>query len=137
MHCLLSFINRILFVSIVTFGCMLQAYDYKNEKVIICGVGKNIAPFLPNMIRKIESLGKSFKDYKVIIYENNSIDETVSLLNKWAKDNPKIMIISETLTSEKLAMRTIGHALRDKAPNRMELIAYGRNEVLKRAMSKD
>lgn len=130
---------KIIFVKIFIFCCFninfLQAFNVKNEKVIMCGVGKNIAQYLPNMIQKIEALGNCFKDYSVVIYENNSRDQTVHLLNKWASVNSKITVISETLNSEQLYKRTIAHAKRDSAPCRMELIAYARNEVLKKAMS--
>lgn len=129
---------RTIFLSVMFFGSIvLQAYNPNNEKVIICGVGKNIAPFLSNMIGKIEALGKNFKDYTVIIYENNSTDQTVQFLKQWAKANQKVMIISENLSPEQLYNRTRGHALTNKAPCRMELIAYARNIVLEKAMSKD
>lgn len=111
--------------------------DPKQEKVLICGVGKNIAFALPNMITKIEKLGTQFCDYRVIIYQNNSTDETEDLLYQWAQCNKKIIILSETLTPEKLYARTKSHSLRDKSPCRMELIAYGRNEVLKRSWERE
>lgn len=117
--------------------CIAAKYNPKNEKVIICGVGKNIASCLSNMINKIESLGNCFKDYRVIIYENNSTDSTVAILQNWARNNRKVIVFSENLTSEQLHHRTKAHALRDKAPCRMELIAYARNIVLKRALQDD
>lgn len=111
--------------------------DPKDEKVIICGTGKNIAFALPNMMSKIEHLGHCFKDYRVIIYENNSTDSTKTILTQWAKTNNKIIIISETLTPQQLYARTKIHTLKNQAPNRMELIAYGRNEILKRVFNKN
>lgn len=112
---------------------MFCAYLTFEERVIICGTGKNIAPCLPNMRKKIELLGNFFKDYRVIIYENNSTDGTQALLNKWARENPKVTVITEKLTADQLYNRTKAHALKDQAPNRMELIAYGRNQVLQEA----
>ncbi len=115
----------------------LTAYAAKREKVIICGVGKNIAHALPNMVRKIEELGANFLDYQVIVYENNSTDNTAALLKQWAKANKRVLIISETVSDQELFNRTRSHAKRDEAPCRMELIAYGRNQVLKRALSEE
>lgn len=111
-----------------------EVYDSKNEKVIICGVCKNVSSALPNMIKKIEDLGGHFKDYVVLVYENNSTDATKEILCNWASLNSKVKIISEDLTSEQLHDITIAHAKRDGAPCRMELIAYARNQILKVAM---
>lgn len=117
------------------FASHLSAFVLpRNEKLLILGVGKNIAPCLPHMIRSIETLGEQFKDYHVIIYENNSTDQTADVLSLWMLQNPKVTIISEYLSPEQLHARTKSHALRDKAPCRMELIAYARNTVLKQAM---
>lgn len=110
------------------------AIDPSKERVIICGVGKNIAPFLPNMIQKIERLAYCFKDYRIIIYENNSTDKTKKLLKKWSKTNSNVLIISENLSKKQLHNRTIYHAISDQAPCRMELISYARNQVLTKAM---
>lgn len=127
-----SFILLIIF-GLFNYSC--ATYVPKNEKIIICGVCKNVAQALPNMMRKIDDLGKSFKDYRVFIYENNSADNTVKLLNKWAQKNPKVIIFSEYLTYEQLYQRTKAHTLGNRAPNRMELIAYGRNKTLEQALS--
>ncbi|MFZ5953495.1 MAG: hypothetical protein ACOYT8_00165 [Candidatus Dependentiae bacterium] len=127
------------FKFIFIFGCFVgylnAAINPKNEKLLILGVGKNIASCLPNMMQKIEQLGDYFKDYQVIIYENNSTDNTLDVLNAWMIKNPRVTIISEYLSDQQLSNRTKSHALRDKAPCRMELIAYARNQVLKQAMS--
>lgn len=112
-----------------------ENYDCRNEKVVICGVCKNVAVALPIMIKKIEKLGEEFKDYAVIIYENNSTDESKNQLLCWARNNKKVQLISEDLTYEQLCTRTIAHAKRDGAPCRMELIAYARNQVLNVALS--
>lgn len=114
----------------------LLSYQTKNENVIICGVGKNIEKALPCMIKKIEQLGKHFKDYQVIIYENNSTDKTPRLLKKWAKKNKRVTIISEKFSPLELYNLTKTHALYNKAPCRMEVIAYARNKVLQLSQSK-
>lgn len=102
----------------------------KNEKVLICGVCKNVAPFLDKMKQNIESLGKVFKDYKVIVYENNSTDNTKDLLKRWANINSNIKIISEDLTVDQFQNISKARTFNNK-PCRMEVIAYARNQVLK------
>lgn len=109
--------------------------DYTNHSIVICGVCKNVAPYLPNMIKKIEALGSCFANYAVLIYENNSIDTTKKLLHEWQKTNEKVSVITEDLTERALHNRTYCHALKDDAPCRMELIAHARNTVLRQALS--
>ncbi|MDD4157763.1 MAG: hypothetical protein PHY08_14465, partial [Candidatus Cloacimonetes bacterium] len=126
-------------VALISF-CLFSLHaqiDPKQEKVLIAGVGKDIAFALPYMIPKIESLGTQFADYRVIIYQNNSVDNTEQLLLEWAYKNSKIIIVTETLSEEALYMRTKAHTLKDNAPCRMELIAHGRNEVLKRSWAQE
>lgn len=114
---------------------LFARYDPQNEKVLITGVCKNVAPCLPNMIHKIESLGSYFKDYRVVIYENNSTDQTVQLLREWAKRNPRLILFSENLSESELLARTELRGGGGTKPNRMELIAYARNVVLQEVMS--
>lgn len=88
------------------------------EKVLICGVCKNIGPAVFNTIKNIELLGNQFADYSVIIYENNSSDKTSFVLSQWAKINKKVTFISEKIPAHKLA------------PTRIENISNARNIVL-------
>lgn len=66
----------------------------------------------------MESFGACFADYKILIYENNSIDETVALLTQHAKRNPHIYFVSETIDKDELPA------------TRTENIARARNKVL-------
>ncbi|MFV0339465.1 MAG: hypothetical protein ACK5MA_02380 [Parachlamydiaceae bacterium] len=43
------------------------------EKILICGVCKDVELAVGPSIRNIEKLGKRFQDYTVIIYENNGL----------------------------------------------------------------
>jgi hypothetical protein len=90
------------------------------RKALICGVCKNVGFAVDNTIRNIEKLGKKFDDYAVIIYENNSSDNTVDLFSKWAKENPHVVFISEILSEPP-------HVSRE------EKIARARNIVLELA----
>jgi glycosyltransferase involved in cell wall biosynthesis len=93
------------------------------EKVLICGVGKDIASAIPNTIQNAEKLGSAFDDYRVIIYEDNSSDNTPALLAKWAAANPKVKAVSEVV---------------ENPPQyREEKIARARNIVLSIAKGKE
>jgi hypothetical protein len=92
-----------------------------NGKVLICGVCKDVASATPNTIKQIEELGSQFKEWRAIIYENNSRDQTKELYLRWAKQNARVIFISENLTAEKMA------------PSRSEKIANARNRILEEA----
>jgi hypothetical protein len=47
---------------------------------------------LSHNIFAIEKIGEYFSDYTVIVFENNSIDNTKDILRKWEKDNQKVKI---------------------------------------------
>ncbi len=102
------------------------------DKVLICGIGRNIEAAVPNTIRSATELGSRFADYRIIFYENNSTDKTKPLLQAWADKNPKVKFISE-----KISKRRIVRTLSMKVMNRTEAIARARNIVLDTAMKKE
>ena len=69
----------------------------KNARVVICGLARNIVNYLPSTIQQIEQLANQFKDYRVVIYENDSIDNTQQKLLDWSRENSKVEILSEQL----------------------------------------
>jgi hypothetical protein len=69
--------------------------EMRRHKVVFAGIARDNGPELPMVMRNIEYLGDLFKDYKVIIFENDSLDGTKAILNFWATVNPKIKIISQ------------------------------------------
>ena len=68
--------------------------EMRLHKVVFAGIARDNALELPMVMRHIEYLGALFKDYRVIIFENDSFDGTKLILNVWAMVNPKIKIIS-------------------------------------------
>lgn len=55
----------------------------KNKSVIICGIVRNAEYGLKHNIPVINKLCSSFKNYQVVIFENNSVDNTKKILQKW------------------------------------------------------
>lgn len=102
-----------------------------DEKVLICGVCRNIEKSIPNTIESIEALGAQFDDYRIIIYENNSKDRTKKLLKGWAKREPRLTLISEQVSKKRLTQES---QMKLKIPRRTEKIARARNIVLKEAL---
>lgn len=93
----------------------------KNKTASICGCAKNIAEHLPLSISKIEMISSVFKEVKIFIFENNSTDETLSILNQWASDNKSVEVISENNIPLKATKGWY---------KRVETLSYGRNKVL-------
>lgn len=99
-----------------------------DEKILICGVIKNGAKGFSTVKHYAEEVGSKFLDYRVIVYENNSTDNTKELYSSWAEENPKVIFISEDLTQE-----FIDNFTPKKGDYRTEFIARARNIVLDRA----
>jgi hypothetical protein len=64
------------------------------SRMVIGCTCRNIANNLPNEIVRLETIGQCFKDYRIIIYENDSSDGTRDLLLKWAGQNHRVEILS-------------------------------------------
>jgi len=125
--------NRfIIFLSVLCFHSFANAREL-SDKVIICGVCKNVEPFLSVTVSSMENIGKLFSDYKIIIYENNSTDNTPLILQQWARRNPRVFVTCENLSENELLEISSTRTF-DNKPCRMELIARARNIVLKEAL---
>jgi glycosyltransferase involved in cell wall biosynthesis len=73
------------------YACM------KGASVVICGITKDDAETLPRTIRRIERTGASFREHRVVVFENDSTDGTPAILREWAGRNPNVRILSESL----------------------------------------
>lgn len=103
------------------------------EKVLICGVCRDVADRLPHAIKIVENIGDLFLDYRVIVYENNSTDSTVKILNDWSNKNANVTIYNENVPDAVLS-KEIVNICQGKF-FRPELIARARNIALDKAMS--
>lgn len=65
------------------------------HKVIIAGITRdNIKDFFV-MVKNIEYIGKYFKGYQVILFENDSKDGTKEALKVWQQNNPRVHVINQ------------------------------------------
>ena len=76
---------------------MLQAGEEElaKHKVVVVGIVRDNMLDVYYTKQYIEHTGKFFKDYRVIIFENDSADGTRWLLNNWAKEHDRVKIISK------------------------------------------
>lgn len=107
-----------------------------DQKVVICGVCRDIGKQLFYSKAIVERIGALFADYRVVMYENNSADSTSSLLKDWERQNPRVFVRSETLSRSQLE-RSIVNTTEEGQLFRPEAIARARNEVLDIVFSPD
>lgn len=105
--------------------CFSKNIYTSSDKVLICGVCQNIESSAKHSIKSIETLGKRFGDYRVILYENNSSDRTVKIFQSWAAKNFRVKFITEKIKAK------------DLAKSRTERIAHARNQVLLEAKKEE
>jgi len=90
----------------------MARYDYK---VVVCGCTKNSAAYIEEALKKMYNMQNIFKEFQLLVYENDSADDTVNILNKFGKDNPNFHLFSEKGVREH---------------QRTMVIAHGRNRLL-------
>lgn len=67
--------------------CEGQAAAAK-AKVVIVGMGRDIADILPTSIERLEAIARHFGDWAAVIVENDSTDGTKEILAAWAERHP-------------------------------------------------
>lgn len=120
---MINYILILIFVLLLVFSYLFikfkkDKYDKVENSAVIVGTARDIEKFLKNTIKKLEMISEIFQKYQIIIYENDSKDNTLNILNNWKNNNKNIEIISEKNVS---GLRT-------------QRLAYGRNILLKKAL---
>lgn len=72
----------------------------QTRRVTIAGIARDVAAGLAQTIARIERLGECFAAYRVVIYENDSMDATAEMLRAWSARNGQVRVISETRHEE-------------------------------------
>ncbi len=67
-----------------------------NQRVVICGLARDLEWILPETLRRFESLGEMFADYRIVIYENDSIDRSPEILEEFRQQNARVHLLSES-----------------------------------------
>ena len=114
------------------FNVVLTSEKSIEKKILVLGVIKDGEKVFNNSKQNIQKLVRNFLDYRVIVYENNSLDNTKILYSNWANEDQKVVFLSENLTSSFLQNYTPR-----KGDFRCEFIARARNIVLQKAMSSE
>jgi len=69
-------------------------------KCCICGPVRNCGPFLDKVLQNIEKIGALFEEYEILVYYDNSNDNSLEKLIEYQKKNHRLIIyINKVLTS--------------------------------------
>jgi hypothetical protein len=123
------------------FKCKRNCDDYndkvkmgyqtmKNKTLVIGGLCRNIADKVDSLEKRIDHLGSFYKDYRCVIFENDSTDGTRELLKNICNKNNKIILIDcpEALDCKFNEIGATHFGMRSQS--RMKKMAMYRNRVL-------
>lgn len=79
-------------------------------KLLIAGTARDIEKYWHTTRQSLDAIFNSDSDYKCVIVESNSRDNTLSVLNKWAKDDSRRVIISLGYLNESIRTKRIAQA---------------------------
>ncbi|MBK9510541.1 MAG: hypothetical protein IPP61_06675 [Cytophagaceae bacterium] len=108
-----------------------QATDFERGKektvnlnLAICGLARNVEHSIGKIFEKFEEVKSYFSEVYVVIVENDSTDNTKSILKNWSNTNARHILISEDLNENPV----------NKGPfseHRISLMSSFRNKYLK------
>ena len=106
----------------------------KQSTIIFCGLARNIESVISKNISKLEVTGNYFKDYRIVIFENDSSDKTREIISEKGKENPKIILLScENIpgaTKNCKINSEILYEIGTFSKKRMKKMAFYRNQYL-------
>ena len=104
--------------------------NLKEHTIVVCSIVRNARRGLVRNAPVIRSLCSCFRDYRVVVFENDSTDGTDRFLKEWAEQDPKVYVCCR-----RIGLRTIPKA-EDVSCNpffsrwRIEKMAALRNQYL-------
>jgi hypothetical protein len=101
-----------------------------DKSIAIVGLARDCEEPLINNIRKINYLRENFKSSVVVIVENDSIDGTKTILEKWTKQEKNIVIISKDYHSKTNPSKSKEFPFPGGSRYRIEKLCSYRNEYM-------
>lgn len=65
----------------------------KNKRIVLCGLTRDSGIYIKTAINLLETIGQQFGDYRIIIFENDSKDNTRAKIQELSKINNKIILL--------------------------------------------
>lgn len=97
----------------------------KKTKIVICALLRDASHKLDKIIERAEKVASLFGDYRILIVENDSIDDTRKNLLKWSEENPRVKILGCGINRDKCSLKTdptVGHSITFKRIKKMALL---------------
>lgn len=64
-----------------------------HKKIVIAGLCRNAGQYIEKNIHIANTIGSYFKDYRIVVYENDSKDMTRSILTRCAQQNQRLIVL--------------------------------------------
>ncbi len=112
----------------------------KEKTIVICSLLRDVEVKLPEIEKRAENLGRMFRDYRILIVENDSVDDTRKYLLNWTKRNARVTILgcgenAKSCSLSNAAKKTYGHSVDRQRIEKMTRLRNIYLEYVKRNFS--
>ena len=102
-----------------------------DSSVVFCGLLKNCSKNIPHIKKSLYDILSKCREYKVLIVENDSTDDTRSKLLEWNREDSNVIVLGCGVNSEYCEIKSIhDNNLKDHSRKRMDKMVYLRNIYL-------
>lgn len=108
----------------------MMNHNVLDKTVVIAALARNCDHMLRNNIVRIEKLRKRFRDSHVIVIENDSIDDTKSILQEWKLNACNVIIESHDYGTLTIPQETLDKKNPGTSFFRIEKMVKYRNQYL-------
>ena len=63
------------------------------SSIVICALARNVSHVIEKNKKRLEIIGEKFKNYKIVIIENDSVDGSREKLDDWSKANSNVILL--------------------------------------------
>jgi hypothetical protein len=99
----------------------------RNSSVSICSIVRDCEINLKKNIPRVERIRSLFKNSEVVIFENDSKDNTLGILKSWEKKSFNIHVFSDKYDVPSIPTQEIGNGNPYFSVSRIEKMAFYRN----------
>ena len=106
------------------------------HRVLICALARNVGASIEKCARRLELVGETWLEYKILVFENDSTDGTREALRAWQTRNPRVSLLECGKDAPQCKFRhEEGYALEasNRRRTRMVQMAKYRNRYLEAA----
>nr|WRK65379.1 glycosyl transferase domain containing protein [Marseillevirus futianmevirus] len=97
----------------------------RKSRVVFCAMIRDGEERIPDIIKDFERFNGRFKDWRLLIVENDSKDNTRKLLLEWAKRNKRVLVLGCGVNAPSCSMnlpKTEGHEVTKGRINKMSML---------------